>query len=147
KALDGDHIMIIILRIGLVAWIVAGFQDRLPADTASVQVHVLLLSLLVVLYSFIDMTFNTALGIGLMLSDLPGGITTALFFLFRGLGIMFVLWLFVQFVQRMYTLPGIAYFLPGLAGAVIYILITGLVLFVSQQIAVRNSLVSPSPRQ
>lgn len=145
KALDGDHIMIGMLRLGMVAWIVAGFQDRMLANTLPVQVHLILITILVVLFTIIDAMFNTALGIGLVMGDLPDGVSTALFFLLRGLGIIYIGWLFVQIIGRLFAQPGASYFLPGLLGLGGYLLLTGLILWGAGWLAVRNSLVSPSP--
>lgn len=145
KALDGDHIMIGMLRLGMVAWIVAGFQDRMLANTLPVQVHLILITILVVLFTIIDAMFNTALGIGLVMGDLPDGVSTALFFLLRGLGIIYIGWLFVQIIGRLFAQPGASYFLPGLLGLGGYLLLTGLILWGAGWLAVHNSLVSPSP--
>jgi hypothetical protein len=147
KALDGDHIMIGVLRLGMVAWIVAGFQDRMLANTLPIQTHLILLTILVVLFTIIDAMFNTALGIGLVMGDLPDGLSTALFFLLRGLGIIYIGWVFVQVIGRLFAQPDAAYFIPGLIGLAGYLLLTGAILWGAGWLAVRNSLVSPSPKE
>lgn len=141
-ALYGDHILVGILRLGLVAWIVAGFSSRLPPDTLSIPVHLLLFSVLVILHTLLDSALNTALGLSVMLVESASAFALSLFMLVRGVTVIFSLWLFVNVVQRLFDTPGALYFWHGLLGLGVYMLLTVGVLWTAQRNAVNYALVS-----
>lgn len=76
RALWGDHVMIALLRLGLIGTIVAaeyhsaGFFERAP--------HILALTLFMLAFTAVDAAFTAALGIAIPLSNLPGSITMAI---------------------------------------------------------------------
>jgi hypothetical protein len=141
-ALYGDHLLVGVLRLGMAAWAITGFTDRLPADTLSIPVHLVLLSILIVVYTLIDAALNTALGLSVMLVDRASAFTASAFLLLRGITVIYSLWLFVSVIQRMFDTSGFTYFSHGLLGLAVYAVVTLIVLWAAQQNAVRYAHVS-----
>jgi hypothetical protein len=141
-ALYGDYILVGFLRLGMVAWLVTGFSELLPPYTLSAPIHLLLMSVLVILYTLIDAALNAALGLSVMLVETAGAFAASAFLLARGVAVGYSLWLFVNIVRRMFDTPNATYFYHGLLGLVVYLGLTMIVLWAAQQNAVRYAHVS-----
>lgn len=143
QALNGDHVVVGLLRLGLVAWVVVGFRDRMLApEPLSIPVALILFALLVVIFTLIDAMFNTALGIAVMMLDSTSAIGASIFLAVRSAVVMYGVWLFVSIVRRLYDSSGTVFFWHGMLGMILLGLMLMLTLWVAQWIAVRNSLVS-----
>lgn len=138
RALWGDHLLVGLLRLGLVEWVMADLYRF--GDLPVSRIHVLVLMLAVLIFTAIDAAFSAALGVAVPLSELPGAVTGPLVIGVRVVASAAAVWLFI--VIRRSLLASGPYLAITLAGLVGFALVTWLVLRVAQFIAVRG-LVSP----
>jgi hypothetical protein len=144
KALNGDHAMIGILRLGLVGFLIGVFASKLPQTPHGLPTgitYVLPLALVVIAFTAIDAAFTAALGIAGALSDFPGAVTAALIFTVRAFGIALAVAFFWTVIEMMFD--GGPYLLVALGGLGLFVLMTWLTLLMAQKVAVWGQ-VSPS---
>lgn len=123
RALDGDHVLVVFLRLGLIGWMIGGFGWQLPAGTWSAPAHVVMITLLVVVYSLLDALFNTALAVSVTVGELPAGVPGAVFLVLRLLSVAFGVRWILTLQQTLFNVPGGAYVGPAVAGLVVYALV------------------------
>lgn len=90
-ALWGDHLMVAILRLGLVGLLVAQLGPDLPAGPFGISgplTHTVLLSLFVLAFTALDASITVAMGLIAPLSPLPGTLTGAVVMGARMLGMV-----------------------------------------------------------
>jgi len=91
RALWGDHTMLGILRLGLVATLIAQQADSLPAGPFGLApgiTHMLILGAFVMAFTALDASITVAMGVAAPLSTLPGIVTGAIIISIRLLGML-----------------------------------------------------------
>ena len=144
KALNGDHAMVGLLRLGLVGFLIGVSASKLPPAPLGLPTgaaYVLPLALVLAAFTVIDAAFTAALGIAGALSSFPGAVTSALIFTVRVFGIALAVGFFWTLVEMMFD--GGPYLLVALGGLGMFMVITWLTLLMAQKIAVWGQ-VSPS---
>lgn len=87
RMLAGDHLMVVLVRLGMVGWIVLGIHEQDPANIVGLPAEVVLLlvlGLITVIYSALDMALTAALGVLSALLSQGGLITGLVILLVRG---------------------------------------------------------------
>lgn len=150
QALWGDHVMIFLLRLGLVAWLVLALNTATnwalapaPFGLSPNFGYIPPLVAIMAAYTFLDATFTAAMGVGLSLSNWSG-VTIATFALTTRL-ILFVLsglW-FIQMFAVLRAYGGFSYVPLALGGLALFALATWLMLRLGYLLAVRGE-VSPA---
>ncbi|MBC8100900.1 MAG: hypothetical protein H7Y11_15780 [Armatimonadetes bacterium] len=143
RALDGDHFMILVLRLGLFAWFVAGFATQIPPSGITVTTHVALLTVIVVVFTLLDALMNTALGVAVTLLEATGALSGALFLAVRSVTVAYGIWLILSIMRRLFDTPGGVYVWQGVLGLAVYAAAVAGVLALGQVAATRWALVSP----
>lgn len=144
KALNGDHAMVGILRLGLVGFLIGVSASKLPPTPFGLPTgiaYVLPLGLIVIAYTVIDAAFTAALGIAGALSSFPGAVTSALILTVRVFGIILAIAFFWTLADTLFN--GGPYLLVALGGLGVFMVLTWVTLLMAQKIAVWGQ-VSPA---
>jgi hypothetical protein len=144
KALNGDHAMIALLRLGLVGLFVAFKAPQLaetPLGLPTGVTYAIPLALFVAAFTVIDAAFTAALGVAGALSTFPGSVTASLILAVRVFGIGAAIGYF--WILGDMLLHHEPYILAGLGGLVVFMLMTWLVLLAAQKIAVWGQVSPP----
>jgi ABC-type transport system involved in multi-copper enzyme maturation permease subunit len=158
RALYGDHIVVGVLRIGLLAYLLTalgpfalatanGGLGLVALETIPFSAgQLLMLAALVLAFTLIDTVMNTAMGLMVALLDVPGAVGISLFAVLRALATAFGLWWIVTTVNLMwFSSPGM-YAVFGTGLLVVYAGLTWGMLRLAQMAAVVGSNASPAPR-
>ncbi len=140
-ALLGDHMMIGLLRLGLVGMTFVFSYNTLHGETLPRAItHVLPLTFIMFAFTVLDAAFTAALGIAGSLSTANRTVTGTLIVTTRIAGFVLAAvyyWLVVRSINQ-----GATYLVVGCAGLLIFALVIWLTLRVAQVLAVRGQ-VSP----
>lgn len=134
RALWGDHVMVALLRLGLIGLAIgvefanAGFLERAP--------HILVLTVFMLAFTAIDAAFTAALGIAIPLSSLPDSVTTTIVLAVRVTMIVIAI-VHVTLVHLMFITNG-PYIVLALSGLLVGVIITWATLVAAQVSAVRG---------
>lgn len=148
-AMWGDHLMIGLLRLGLVAWLVISYERYLglPPAAFSLPAHIgyiPLLTLIVCAYTVLDATFTTALGVAIPLSEWPGAVVTVIVLGARLTATAAaVIWL-MGMIHLIRTQGGLGFVPLGVGGLVGFALLTWAALRVAMWFAVRGQVSPPA---
>jgi ABC-type Na+ efflux pump permease subunit len=142
-ALRGDHLMIGLLRLGLVAWWVVNTYNRTVNQDVIVQVHITLLAAFFLIFTLLDMLLTVALSLFTMLLNLTSAIGLAIFFALRLGTFIYALWMIYTIFKAFYEVPGWQYLITGIVMLIVYGLMTVATLWAAQWAAVSGSLASP----
>jgi len=152
RALWGDHLMLVLLRLGLVVWLVVELTHLVSASATtpawmdsslSQPLSLLALTLLVVLYTLIDAGFTAALGVLSAVIDLSSAVVATAAIAFRL--VMSIGMVMMPMVLSTWLRPysNAASLLGGLLGAGVFALLTWGVLHWGQVFAVRQQVLRP----
>lgn len=137
-ALRGDHAIIAVLRVGLVAWGVRAFEEVYPPGGIPTSSHILILCGLAVVLTALDAALNTALSLAVALAELPGALMFALFAVARAVTLLFVIawagWVWQALADAPHQLGWLALALVGVMG---YAGLVGLALWGARWAALR----------
>ncbi|MCU0499350.1 MAG: hypothetical protein MUF87_18525 [Anaerolineae bacterium] len=142
-SLYGDHLMIALMRLGLIAWVVAGFPERM-INTTPLSTHILVLAAITLSFTLLDVMFTSALALLFTLWNVPGPVSGTVFLIARAGAALYAFWIFADIVSLMYTAQGLAYLMNALIGFTLFAISIILILWGTEQIAVRFSQVSPA---
>lgn len=144
QALWGDHVMIGLLRLGMVGGLIAFHNDRLsevPFGLSPTVAHLLVLTAIMLAFTLIDAAFTTAIGVAIPLANWHGSVITAVVIGIRAFTVAAALWFANEIrLALINDGPYIAIALVGLAG---FLAGTWAALRIAEVIAVRGY-VSPS---
>lgn len=144
QALWGDHLMLFVLRLGLVGGLVAFHSDRLPDGMFGLSptiTHLAILTVIMFLFTIIDAAFTTAMGVAVPLSNFPGAVVFALVLGIRAFTFLVAFWFADQI--RLALINDGPYLMIALVGLASFLFGTWLSLRLGQVIAVRSH-VSPA---
>ncbi|MBC7814295.1 MAG: hypothetical protein H7175_24280 [Burkholderiales bacterium] len=149
RAMWRDHAIIIVLRVGLLAWLLSGFHafmvyPDLPSGVSPVAAFLLLFTLIVTAYTLLDAALSAALGVlGPLVSD-HNAIAVTIVFALRTLGIVLtiVLPLWTASSYPPYTI--MAYILGAIVVIALYPVLIWGVLRAAQIAAIRQQAAHPS---
>ena len=135
RALNGDHGMVMILRLGMSAAFVIEFSqiNLISSEPFTIWGFMILLSAITALYSFLDAGLTAALGITGAMVDIGGPIVPFLLFSTRVFTafVAFLLWIATLFAMQI----GIGFvLLLTILGCVGYMLVIWLVLRIAQRL-------------
>lgn len=147
-AMWGDHFMIGLLRLGMIAWVIVSYDRVFSLPPAPLHLpvglsYVPLLTLIVCAYTALDATFTTALGVAIPLTAWPGTLVAAVVLAVRALATgLAVVWL-LRMIDMIRLEGGFGFVLVGLAGLFGFLLLTGAALRVAMAFAVRANVSPP----
>jgi hypothetical protein len=161
RVLWGDHLMVALLRFGLIGWFVVRFQSQLPelGATISPQVaqvaHLLALTTLISVYTLLDAGFTAVLGVMMPLAEWGSAITSAFVLAARvGATVLGGLWIWAM-ASLVLEHPGYSgfdlvtfsgansYMLVGMVGLLLYALVIWGTLWLAQIVAIRGQASPP----
>jgi hypothetical protein len=145
RALWGDHSMLLLLRLGLVGWLVSSAGSLLPPGMFGLPdglAYVLPMALIVTAFTVVDAAFTAALGIAVPLTNMPRSIMVALTLSARAALVGASTGYFALVGHIFFENGGVDFIGVGLAGLLIYGLLTWAMLRLAEVIAVR-AYVSP----
>ncbi len=151
-ALWGDHLMIGLLRLGMVAWVIVAFaQNRgLPDAPFGLSIglgYVLPLVIIASLYTFLDATFTAAIGVAIPLSEWSGTVVAAVVLAVRLTATAAAVWWFWGLIGLIRTYGGVAYLPFALAGLGVCVFVTIAMLRLAMFMAVRAQVSPPDTTQ
>ncbi len=144
-ALWGDHAMVALLRLGLVAYLLIGLEWRLVDHSVDVRVHLVILTVLLLLFTFLDVVMNTAISLFATLLDVPASVALAIFAALRVLTSAFAFWIIAETWRILFVVPGWHYIAAALAGMAVFTLLAFVMLRLAETAAVIGSQASPRP--
>ncbi len=142
-ALWGDHVMVGLLRMGMIGGLVSFHANRLPPGVAGLSpemTHLFILSGIMIAFTIIDAAFTTAMGVAIPLSNWSGSVIFAVVIAVRAFTFMMALWFANQI--RLALINDGPYLLIAMIGLAAFVFGTWLSLRIAQIIAVRSH-VSP----
>jgi ABC-type Na+ efflux pump permease subunit len=147
-ALWGDHLMIGLLRIGLIAYLLVAFSEVIPTvgDLPHSLAYLLPLAAITLLFTAVDTAFSAALGVAVPLSNFPTPITAAIVLAARVLGMIAGFYLFWVMGQTISDGGGLRYLIPAAIGLCGFALLTYVALRAAQWVAVRGEVSPPARR-
>lgn len=138
RALWGDHLMVVLLRFGLLGSIMLGYVGSLPETPLPWGLaYVLPMALLVIAYTAVDAGFTAAMGVCIPLMNLPGSVTGAIAFSVRVFMIV-VLAIHAGVIIFAVFWDGMTFLAIGLIGLLIYLALTVGMLRLAEFFAVRG---------
>lgn len=143
-SLWGDQVLVAILRLGVIGWVTAQFQNNLPGGVLGISpgaIHTIILTLIMLVFTGVDAAFSAALGVAIPLSNLPGAVTAALVIGVRTA--MMIGGAFYAEQVRQALVNGQPYLLVALAGLIAFGLATWAALRLAQIGAVRGQVSEP----
>lgn len=144
KALRGDHTIVALLRLGMLAYVMGEWVFApLPPDTAPLTIHILVVTALMLAFTALDAAFNTALGLLAVLFEAPRAVGVALFGALRVFAMGYGIWWIVVTVDTLFQWGGWRYLLSGLFGLAIFALLTVMVLWLAQIVAIVSANATP----
>jgi hypothetical protein len=149
RAMWRDHAIIVVLRVGLLAWLLSGFHafmiyPNLPSGVSPVAAFLLFFAIIVFVYTMLDAALSAAIGVlGSLVSE-HNAIGVTLVFAVRtlGTGLAIVIPLWVASSYPPYTL--MAYILGVLVVVALVPLLIWIVLRAAQYAAIRQQAAHPS---
>jgi hypothetical protein len=123
RAMWGDHAIVGLLRLGLIAGALTSYvYVPLPPDSAPLSVHILILGVLMLVFTALDAIFNAALGVLSGLIVAPRAVALSLSGGVRLAGSAFGVWWIFRTGALLYHASGWTYLLFGTASLVCFAL-------------------------
>lgn len=153
RALYGDHIVVGLLRLGMLAYLLDAFGRFLlqPALTGAMPEsyllpvgQLLIVALFVLLFTAIDTGMNAAMGLTVALMDVPGVVGLTIFGVMRALATFLGVWFIVTAINLIWYRADALYIVYGAAFLIGYALLTWGMLWLAQVAAVVGSNASPA---
>ncbi|GAB4511505.1 MAG: hypothetical protein OHK0046_09680 [Anaerolineae bacterium] len=144
QALWGDHVIVALLRLGLVGAVIAFHENRLPPGVLGLSpelTHLISITAIMLVFTLLDAAFSTAMGVAIPLSNWSSAVVGAVVFALRAFTLFLALW-FANEIRLALINDG-PYLLIAIGGLVGFAGATWLALVIAQVIAVRGQ-VSPS---
>ena len=144
RSIWGDHTMLMILRLGLVGYALNIANPTAPDGFTAITAYVLPLTVASILFTIVDAMFSCALGVALPLSPLSNAVTGSI-----GLSVKLAT-MIVSGGVFLYTMllirnqNGFDYLLLIALALLAYSLVTWIMLYVAQYIAIRGQVSSPA---
>jgi hypothetical protein len=141
-ALNGDHAVIALLRIGLLCFVLTLLPAVPGSDFMPTRRDVLILIGLVTAFTALDAMMNTVCAMASVLLDMTMSVALILFGLVRVLCLTYGLGWMVLTVTHLVTPSDVPYLVIGVGGLVAYGGLLLAMLAVSRWIAIRRALIS-----
>ncbi len=138
-ALWGDHLMIVVLRVGLACVVVLYAPDGVGG-----LVVVLAIALIVAAFTFVDVAFTVSLAIASSLSGTASPVTGLVVLAVRFAGIFAVIAVYFWMILLILRGDVTAFCVVGLMLTLVFGLLTWVTLSLARVLAVRGALVSPA---
>lgn len=146
RAMWGDHLMVGLLRLGLVGWLVGVFSPILPDGIFGLApgwAYIPPLVIITTLFTVVDAMFTAGLGVAVPLSNWSGSVTGGVVLTARLAAMAAWVWLYYFAAEQIRFSGGLHFVVPLLAGLIVYLIATWGVLRVAQMIAVRGEVSPP----
>jgi hypothetical protein len=146
-ALWGDHLMVLLLRLGFACWLVTETARIALADPATLpwmdtiisgRLYMLAILLLIAVYTIIDAGFTTALGVLSAVTEIPAVVMTTLSIAVRLVVSAGMLVAPVMLGSALRPSTEAAYGIGGVIGALLLVALVWAMLWLASQAAARN---------
>lgn len=153
RALYGDHIVVGLLRLGMLVYLLDAFgrfiltpppTGVMPESFILPAGQLLILGLFVLLFTAIDTGMNTAMGLTVALMDVPGAVGLLIFGLMRAVATFLGVWFIINTINLVWYRGDALYVVYASAFLISYGLLTWGMLRLAQIAAVVGSNASPS---
>lgn len=153
RALYGDHIVVGLLRLGMLAYLLDTFgrfflqpvfNGVMPEGYILPAGQLLILALFVLLFTAIDTGMNTGMGLTVALMDVPGAVGLMIFGLMRAVATYLGVWFIINTINLLWYRGDALYVAYAFVFLIGYALLTWAMLRLAQIAAVVGSNASPS---